>query len=527
MQHITSDVLVLGSGAAGLRAAIAVRLAGLDVCVVSKGKPGKSTCTGFSAGVMAGAPDKSADDHRADTLRAGRGINQRELLEFFVKDAPIRLEELMKWGADAEFMDGYLFARGRAPVQGEALVRCLLSRNQELGTKFLGNILVTDLIIEDGAGGVLAFSEPAGEPVALTARAVILATGGSAALFMRNDNPKRMLGDGYRLAFEAGAVLQDLEFVQFYPVCLAEPGLAPLVVPPRLADRGRVVNDLGEDILEKYGIDERPAAEKARDRLSRVLFQEIYRYGREIRLDLVELTEEGWNKDPFSASMKHLLGERYGAMRRPMRVAPAAHFTMGGVKISPSGMSSLPGLFAAGEVVGGLHGANRMGGNALCETMVFGAVAGTSAADWAKKKSSVDFGRILGQLEERLREGKQADSTGISSAADELRQIMWNNVGIVRNRQGLEQARNALRELQKKFAGRPAYTQGENAADMHELSSAIKVASLILDGALLREESRGSHFREDFPETDDAKWRGHLQVHLGPDGKPVWKFQPE
>ena len=527
MQHVATDVLVLGSGAAGLRAGIAVRLGGLDVCIVSKGKPGKSTCTGFSAGVIAGAPAMNTGVHLANTLQAGRGINQRELVEFFVGEAPMRLEELMKWGADAEYRGGYLFSKGRAPVQGEALVHCLLNRNQELGAKFLGNILVTDLIMEGGTGGVLAFSEPAGEPVAFTARAVILATGGSAALFLRHDNPKRMLGDGYRLAFEAGAVLQDMEFVQFYPVCLAEPGLAPLVVPPRLADRGRLVNDLGEDILEKYGIDERPAAEKARDRLSRVLFQEIYRNGREIRLDLLGVTDEGWNKDPFSASMKHLLGERYGAMRRPLRVAPAAHFTMGGVKISPSGMSSLPGLFAAGEVVGGLHGANRMGGNALCETVVFGAVAGTSAADWAKRKSDGNVGKMLRQLEERLHHGRPACPTGMSTATDKLRKIMWDDVGVIRNRQGLEQARDALRELEKEFPGRPAHRQGENPVDVCELSSAIKVASLILDAALLREESRGSHFRRDFPEIDDAKWRGHLQVHLGPDGKPVWKFQPE
>ena len=226
----------------------------------------------------------------------------------------------------------------------------------------MGDVLVTDLVMHNGVGGVRAFIPSSGEWIIISAQAVILATGGAAALYLRHDNPKGMLGDGYRMALEAGAVLQDMEFVQFYPLCLAESKLPPLVIPPKLADCGQLVNDRGEDILDKYGIEERPAAERARDLLSQALFNEIYRNGQAVWLDLRSLSKEQWVIDPFSASVGHILGDRFGARHRPVRVAPAAHHIMGGVKITDAGATSVPGLFAAGEVTGGLHGANRMGG---------------------------------------------------------------------------------------------------------------------------------------------------------------------
>ncbi|MGA2404591.1 MAG: FAD-binding protein, partial [Syntrophobacteraceae bacterium] len=265
MQQFACDVLVLGSGAAGLRAAISARQAGLDVLVLSKAAPGKATCTGFSGGVMRGAHSSGDPGHLESTLLAGRGINQAELAEILCEDAPARLNELMGWGIKAEVRDGFLFAKGRPPVMGEEIVRCLIRKNMELGTRFMGNLTAADLVMEKGVAGLIGFGQQSGVWLAFCAEAVVLATGGAAALYSRHDNPGRMLGDGYTLAIEAGALLQDMEFVQFYPVCLAEPGHAPMVIPPRLADRGLLINDGGEDILKKYGIDERPAAEKARD----------------------------------------------------------------------------------------------------------------------------------------------------------------------------------------------------------------------------------------------------------------------
>ncbi len=179
----------------------------------------------------------------------------------------------------------------------------------------MGRVLVTDLIMENGVGGVEAFSQSSGEWITISGRAIILATGGASALYSRNDNPNRMLGDGYRLGLEAGAVLQGMEFVQFYPLCLSGPGVPPLVIPPKLADHGRLVNDHGEDILEKYSIHERPAGERARDLLSQALFREIARNERTVWLDLRDVSEQEWCDDPFSASVERILGNLYGAKR--------------------------------------------------------------------------------------------------------------------------------------------------------------------------------------------------------------------
>lgn len=413
MEHRSCDVLVVGSGAAGLRAAIAAREAGVEVLVVSKAGPGKATCTWLSGGVMAGTPpgDKP-DEHLERTLKAGRGLNQRELVQVLVTEAPHRLQELLAWGIRAAYVNGYLFAQGHPPALGEEIIGCLLQRSKALGVRFLGNLLVADLVMGEGASGVSAFAQQAGTWLGLTANALVLATGGAAALYRRHDNPPRMLGNGFRLALEAGATLQDLEFVQFYPLALAESGLSPLVIPPRLADCGRLTNSCGEEVLEKYGIAERPAAERARDRLSQALFREIHQHGHDVWLDLRGLRDDQWRIDPFAAAIRPILGERYGASHRPVRVAPAAHHVMGGVRIDAACATSVPGLFAAGETAGGLHGANRMGGNALSETLVFGARAGISAAAYAKHARPGDRSALLRRLEERARRWETISSSG-------------------------------------------------------------------------------------------------------------------
>jgi len=527
MEYLSCDVLVLGSGAAGLRAAIAARQAGLEVMVISKGKPGKSTCTGFSAGVMAGSQNAAAlEIHLERTLEAGRGLNQRELVEVLVQEAPRRLQELMDWGIQAKFQNGYIYAQGRPPVLGEAIVHCLLQKNRDLGTRFMGDLLVTDLVAGQGGAGVNACLPAAGAWLAITAKAVILATGGAAALFLRHDNPKGMVGDGYRLALQAGAILQDLEFVQFYPLCLAEPGMPPLVIPPKLADCGRLVNDLGEDILEKYGIKERPAAERVRDYLSQALYQEIYRHGRKVSLDLRHLREDQWQIDPFSTAIRPILAKRYGALSRPLQVAPAAHHVMGGVKIDPVGATSVPGLFAAGEIAGGLHGANRMGGNALSETLVFGARAGSAAARWAAEAAAGDPKSVLRQLQ-GLADAWGREGSSRPALGDGLAGIMWEDGGILRNREGLTRALDAVKKIS---AETRASTSGPGSADLKkalERRAAIRAATLILEAALRRRESRGAHFREDFPKQDDQEWLGHLQVRVTPEGEEVWLFQPE
>ena len=432
----------------------------------------------------------------------------------------------MRWGIHADVINGYLYAKGRPPVLGEEIVRCLLRRNEAFGTHFWGNLLVTDVLASNEVAGVNAYEKSSGEWVALTAGAVVIAAGGASALYLRTDNPRRILGDGYRLALEAGAMLQDMEFVQFYPLCLSEPGATPLVIPPRIADRGRLLNDDKEDILEKYGITERPAGERARDLLSQALFKEIYRNGKNVSLDLRNLSEEDWRVDPFAASLRGLLCKRYGAGDRPLRVAPAAHHSMGGAKIDATGATSVPGLFAAGEAAGGLHGANRMGGNALSETLVFGARAGSAAAAWASgKRSGGDRQTLSKALAERAREWATGANIG-TELKERLRKIMWEDGGIIREEKGLSRALSSVRDIQKQACISSSRLNGKELLDLIELRSAARVATLILEAAFMRRESRGAHFREDFPGQNDAQWQGHLQVHLSPCGENVWQFEP-
>jgi succinate dehydrogenase/fumarate reductase flavoprotein subunit len=526
MRQASFDVIVIGSGAAGLRAALSVRAAGLSVCVVSKGSPGKSTCTWFSAGVMAGsAGAEIPNTHLQRTLAAGRGLNAGILAEILVEEAPVRIDELMRWGIHADVINGYLYAKGRPPVLGEEIVRCLLRRNEALGTRFWGNLLVTDVLVSNEVAGVNAYEKSSGEWIALTAGAVVIAAGGASGLYLRTDNPRRILGDGYRLALEAGAMLQDMEFVQFYPLCLSEPGATPLVIPPRIADRGRLLNDDKEDILEKYRITERPAGERARDLLSQALFKEIYRNGKNVWLDLRNLSEEDWRVDPFAASLRGLLCKRYGAGDRPLRVAPAAHHSMGGAKIDATGATSVPGLFAAGEAAGGLHGANRMGGNALSETLVFGARAGSAASAWANRSGAGDRQPLLKALAESSCKWTSGTHTG-AELKDRLRKIMWEDGGIIKEEKGLSRALGAVRDIQKEASMSSSKLSGKEIVDLIELRSTAKVATIILEAAFMRRESRGAHFREDFPGQNDAQWQGHLQVHLAPGGENVWQFEP-
>lgn len=524
MEHITYDILVLGSGGAGLRAAINASEAGFSVGVISRGNPGKFTCTAYSGGVMAGSANRNqCREHLERTLLAGRGLNDMDLAGILAAETPLRLQELMEWGIQAEYQKGWLYAKGRPPFNGDAIIRCLLNKSRTLGIHFKGHLLVTDLLVDEGILGILALDQTSGKWTAFTAKAVILATGGAGALFQRHDNPAHMLGDGYRLAFEAGAVLQDMEFVQFYPLCLAEPGSPPIVIPPKLADLGRLINSAGEEIHEKYGIHERPAGEKARDMLSQAMIREIHHENQLLWLDLREVSDAGWRIDPFSAEIKDLLGGRYGAVRRPVRVAPAAHHVMGGVKSDAWGATGVAGLLAAGEVTGGLHGANRSGGNALSDILVFGARAGLTAANCVRDAGRKNPHAMVKRLEAQSLQRESGPVDGAVLA--QLQQTMWENGGIIRNAAGLTEALGTVQQMAAESSRTSRPVSGRALIRAIACRSALRVAGWILEASLQRCESRGSHFREDFPRQDDAKWLGHIQVHQGSDGNDIWHFE--
>ena len=526
MEVFGADIWVVGSGAAGLAAAIAARRQGMDVKVVGKARPGRGTATLLSGGGFTGAWDGGrAEEHRTRTLTAGRGLNEHDLVEALVAEAPERFRELIGWGLEVESRPGHINAKGQAPIFGENIVRCLVAKADEVGVAFQSHLVVRGLAADDAGAFLVAYAPDKGGWVGLVGRAVVLASGGAGALYRRHDNPQRITGDSYALAFAAGAPLQDLEFVQFYPLCLAEPGLPPLLIPPGATDRGRIINDRGEDILVKYGITKRPAGERERDRLSQAIFREIEREGREVFANLTTLSDKDWRGDSFSSNSREFLCRRCSLDERPVRLAPAAHFMVGGVCVDTAGATSVPGLFAAGEAAGGLHGANRLGGNALSETVVFGTRAGLAAAAWAGNRREPGKRGSEAQLTRFIPEpARGASEATAAELLARLRRVMWEDVGVLRNRADLERGRDAIAEIAAAAARTGGVGEPDEFQRILEVQLAAQAASLIVEAALRREESRGAHFREDFPQSDDAKWLGHIKVQRK-NGDAAWNFE--
>ena len=530
MERFSFDVVIIGSGAAGLRAAIEVRQKGLEPCVISKAAPGMGTCTIMSEGDFAGAAEGgTVDEHQNWTLHAGRGLNDRELVEALVKDAPVKIDELVEWGLRGEAEAGHFVADGPPPVWGKEITRCLLEKARAVGVHFLGSLTAYKLRCQDGLSAILAYSTKRKDWLLLSTRAVILATGGASALYARHDNPHRIMGDGYALAFQAGAMLQDMEFVQFYPWTLAEKGLPIFLLPGQLLRFGRLTNSKGEELFTKYAVDEQPSTDSARDLFSQILFREIYREGQEVFLDLTKASKEEWCQDLWGTITWELLGDRYGAWRRPLRLAPVTHHFMGGVCIDSNGNTSVPGLFAAGEVTGGVHGANRLGGNALTDTIVFGARAGESAATWAASQGNKKIDKsdmdAFAQIPDFLKATQQASGKEASSLKKQLRKILWEDGGILRSRESLERALREVKRIQVKATKLSPGPDKAGIQDIIELHLGTRTALLILQAALMREESRGAHFREDFPNPHDEKWLGHLKVRLSENGERNWSFE--
>ena len=527
MERIFCDVLVIGNGAAGLRAAIAAREAGADVLVISKSPPGLGTCTLLSGGALGAAlGGLPQEEHLARTLESGRGINQLDLVETFVSEAPQRIKELAAWGMNMSISSGYAMAQGAPPAFGREIIRTLLDQARRTGVRFLSPLVACTLVADGAWGaGTLAYDSNRGLWIGFASKAVVLASGGAGALYLRHDNPQRITGDGYALALNAGAKLRDMEFVQFYALAAAEPGRPPVLVHPGVADRGILTNDHGENLLGKYHIHERPAGAKARDRLAQALFREIDGQGQNVYLDLTRAAVKDLSHDYLNSANWNYLDRTFRTKERPLRVAPVAHFMMGGIRITPGCDTGIPGVFAAGEVVGGLHGANRLGGNALSECIVFGARAGRSAASWAGNTNApVDASRFV-RLEALIPDFKP--SSKAPSRAREfkqtLRQILWEKGGIFRERAGLTEGLRRLGELQEEVL---AFAPGRSPLEVSralDLRQGLLTARVIFEAALRREETRGAHSRTDFPQQDE-KWKGSQIASLTAEGHLHWSF---
>ena len=501
VDELSCDVLVIGSGAAGLMAAIEARRKGVDVVLASKTSPGYSTCTMYSAGAFRVAVNSyGVEKHFNDTLAGGGMLNSKALVWRMVNEAPKRIPKLLDLGVKLAASGGYIFI-GKPPYPGYSIVNPLVKAAGSLGVKFLSNTIVTDIVKEgEEVLGVIALDLEKMRILAVSAKAVVLAAGGCGQVYLRTDNPLRITGDGYALGLQVGVELIDMEFIQFFPLGLADGAIWMIPV-----SRGKLENSLGEDILQKYGLNVNlhEAIIMMRDKLSRAIMLEA-KAGRNVILDYSEALN---NPDRLTKIALHVLSR---LKKTVVKILPLAHFAMGGIKINENAETSLKGLYACGEVAGGIHGANRIGGNALTEAVVFGSIAGEEAARRALecKINKIDLKHTF-RLKEEL--GKLGE--GVYSPREvknAIKNLAWNLVGIIRSGEGLRQALNMLKTIEQY---RVKARNRIELLEAFEALSMVKTVKAITLSALTRTESRGAHFREDYP-NEDGKWLKNIVIRL-------------
>jgi fumarate reductase flavoprotein subunit len=559
------DVLVVGGGGAGLRAAIAVLEANpsLSVGVVSKVYPMRShtvSAEGGAAGVV--ARDDSLEEHIYDTISGGDWLCDQDAVEAFVKEAPEELLRLEHWGCPwSRQPDGHIAVR---PFGGMKKKRTWFAADKTgfhmLHTLFQTSLkysaitrydeyFVTKLLVDDGrVHGVVALELASGKIHALTAEAVILCTGGCGKVFAYTTNASIKNGDGMALAYEVGAPLKDMEFVQYHPTGLPFTGI--LITEAARAEGGHLLNKDGYRYLQDYDLgtpQEKPVLRSMelgpRDRLSQAFVQELEKgrtiegpYGPVVHLDLRHLGERVINsKIPFVRELC-LKYQNIDPVKEFIPVRPVVHYAMGGVHSDINGATPLQGLYAAGEVACvSINGANRLGSNSLPELLVFGARAGRAAA-MSVSGQKASKRHVLAQAmdeQERLEHRflrKNGGRERISVIREEMQKAMEESVGIYRSGPSLAAAADKLQELQERFQN--VFLDDHSRSFNTELTAALElsfmldVAEATVQCALHRTESRGAHQRTDFPSRDDEKFLAHSLIFRNEDGSSRLEYLP-
>jgi len=590
------DVLVIGAGGAGLRAAIEASSMGCKTAVICKSLLGKAhtvMAEGGMAAAMANVDDRDSwKIHFADTMRGGQYLNNWRMAELHAKESPARVRELESWGAVFDrTTDGRILQRNfgghRYPRlahvgdrTGLEMIRTLQDHGVHSGMEVFMEMTVIDLIKDgDQVVGAIGYDRERGRFRVWHAKSVILATGGLGRAFSITSNSWEGTGDGYALAYRAGADLMDMEFVQFHPTGMVwPPSVRGILVTEGVRGEGGVLRNkdgkrfMFDDIPENYKSStadneeegwryvtgdkaaRRPPELLTRDHVARCINREV-KAGRGSPHGGVFL-DIAWIKDKVPNASEHIkkkLPSMYHQFIQlaglditttPMEVGPTTHYAMGGVKVDgDTQMSTVPGLFAAGEVAAGLHGANRLGGNSLSDLVVFGKIAGDHAARYAKERSA---GRIdPAQVEASIQGSLAPFERGVSSTSgdenpytiqQDLQKLMQSNVGIVRVEAEMQQALVAIEKLKKRAErvtaiGHREFNPGWHAAI--DLKNLLAVSEAITIAAIERKESRGAQFRDDFPTKNDDYGKFNLISRMGKDGsvqltrQPVRELPPE
>lgn len=517
MQTITSDVLIIGSGIAGLSAALEVSRSGKRALVVSKAPLGKANNTYLAGGLFSFSESESGvSGFLAKTLHSGRGINRAEMVEVFAREAHPLVGRLREWGMSGAALSGGFVARDASFIGGPNISSSLLRAFRGAGLAYREGVAITDLISSDGRClGALGTDKRSGDLLAFPAGAVLLATGGAGSIYVKNNNAPAMTGDGYALGLKAGLELLDMEFVQFYPMGRLRRGQTRTLVPAFFADLGRLTNRLGEDIKEKYDLEDRPIAVASRDRFSRAVLSEIREgldVGGGILLDMRGVAE----KDiPFPQAARDSLKRILSYHKEPIPIAPACHYFMGGLSTDTSGATGLKGFYAAGEVVGGTHGANRRGGSALSESLVFGVRAARAAVEEAGEpleKTFREVARHTVHTRAAPRPGRHLLPAQVSASMDTLLRTLWEKVGILRDENSL---RESIARIDSILDSLGPFPGGGPELVLRYLAcrNAAYTGRAVAVSALKRTESRGAHHRTDFP-GEDATWLKHIHVRM-------------
>ena len=538
MEKIKTDVLVIGGGAAGLTAALEAREKGAAVAIISKSKVGRSGNTVIAGtGMAILAPDPDSKDapeiFRNDIIRSGKEVNDRDMIDLHVAGTRKIIDKFAQWGVVLKKRDdryiikhtpGHTIARSfytdirNYPylTKGLSLTLPQLKTAQQRGVQIIDYAPVVKLLMSEGRiSGAVAISKKTEKVLIFQSPVVVMAAGGGGMIYARSNNTCDITGDSYALAVDAGAVLRDMEFVQFYPTRVYS-RLKFNISNGIFGDGAFLLNGQGERFMEKY---DRAGDMATRDVMTRAMFNEVAE-GRgdsgNVFMDCRHLSRD-------------MLTSKYGELFRliskvqidPLKdlipISPTTHFFMGGIATNKLCETTVPGLLACGESVGGLHGANRLAGNALSETYVFGMIAGNHAVRFATTAGSLENKRF--DLEP-FRKG----SLSIMELIRALRKLTWRCISIIRDQRSIDAAIMEMDGISASLE-RVGIESVYDLVSFYELKSMITTARLIALGADRRKESRGAHYRSDYPQTNDESYRGNFYIQ-NLNGRLDAKFRP-
>lgn len=519
MEKIRCDVLVVGGGLAGLRAAIEAKKNTKDVLIITKGYVGKGGCSSISEGIL-NAPlseNDSSDLYYEDIMKGSANVSDPKLAKILSGNAKSAILSLEDYGVQFKkenenfalnLSGGNSVARTvrvepPSPGCGRVIPLKLMEYAKNNGIKFLEGKHLIKLFEKNGrvVSGIVCDGKNFLE---ISFKSIVIATGGAGNIYRNSTNPSDVEGDGYYLGFDVGASLIDMEYVQFFPTVALK---SYLVLPFIFTDGAILINSKGERFIEKY--DPNLLEKTTRDIMSRAIFTEalegrgtdggVYISYKEVPDNIL--------KTKYSKELEFFLSKGIDLTKENLLVKPSCHFFMGGIKINDKCETNLKGLFACGETAGGVHGANRLAGNALAETLVFGEIAGKNASEFALKNDfeNVDTKNYVDSLP------KLTESSSEKELIKDIREIMWIYLGIIRDEKGIKTAIKQFTELKNKFE---KINSTENYLVYFKLRNILFVAQALAISALERTESRGAHYRSDFPK-ENKDWKKAIVIKKG------------